>query len=87
MNKVTAKMFSLFDTGGEPENASEDVVIMEFKVFSPQKDKTMQQAAENALAQIEKMKYDTELLARGIEKERIRHYGFVFDGQEVLICG
>ncbi len=33
------------------------------------------------------MKYDTELLARGIEKERIRHYGFVFDGQEVLICG
>lgn len=32
MNKVTAKMFSLFDTGGEPENASEDVVIMEFKV-------------------------------------------------------
>ena len=76
-----------YDVMMEPLRPDDDAVIMEFKVFSPQKDKTMQQAAENALAQIEKMKYDTELLARGIEKERIRHYGFVFDGQEVLICG
>lgn len=29
--------------------------------------------------------YDTELLARGIKKERIRHYGFAFRWKEVLI--
>lgn len=74
-----------YDVLMEPLNPEDDAVIMEFKVFSAQKDKTMEQAAENALDQIKKKKYDTELLARGIEKERIRCYGFVFDGQEVLI--
>ena len=29
--------------------------------------------------------YDAELLARGIEKTRIRHYGFAFEGKQVLI--
>ena len=35
--------------------------------------------------QIEEKEYDTELLARGIKKERIRHYGFAFRGKKVLI--
>lgn len=74
-----------YDVLMEPLNPEDDAVIMEFKVFSAQKDKTMEQAAENALDQIKKKKYDTELLARGIAKERIRCYGFVFDGQKVLI--
>lgn len=38
-----------------------------------------------ALHQIEEKKYDTELLALGIPKERIRHYGFAFEGKNVLI--
>lgn len=42
---------------------------------------------ENALRQIENMRYDSELTARGIPKDRIRHYGFAFDGQVVLIEG
>jgi hypothetical protein len=29
--------------------------------------------------------YDTELLARGISPDRIRHYGFAFEGKTVLI--
>ena len=29
--------------------------------------------------------YDAELLARGIPKEKIRHYGFAFEGKNVLI--
>ena len=36
-------------------------------------------------AWIEKKQSDAELLARGIEKERIRHYGFAFEGKQVLI--
>ena len=38
-----------------------------------------------ALKQIEEKSYDTELIARGIEKDRIRHYGFAFEGKRVLI--
>ena len=73
-----------YDVMMEPLNQSDNAIIMEFKVFSEQKDKTLEKAVENALKQIEKMKYDTELISRGICKERIRHYGFAFDGQTVL---
>jgi len=37
------------------------------------------------LKQIEDKKYEAELLERGIPKERIRKYGFAFEGKEVLI--
>ena len=71
----------------EPKDLSADAIIIEFKVLDPRKDKTLEKAVANALEQIEKMRYDTELIARGITKERIRHYGFAFDGQKVLIGG
>lgn len=74
-----------YDVMMEPVHETDDAIIMEFKVFSKQKDKTLEKAVEHALKQIEDKKYDTELLSRGIPKERIRHYGFVFDGQTVLI--
>ena len=35
--------------------------------------------------QIEEKRYDEEILTLGIEKERIRHYGFAFEGKKVLI--
>lgn len=38
-----------------------------------------------ALDQIEEKKYEQTFLAQGIEKERIRKYGFAFRGKEVLI--
>lgn len=74
-----------YDVMMEPLQDSDDAIIMEFKVFSKPKDKTLKKAVENALKQIETMRYDAELLARGIPKKRIRHYGFAFDGQTVLI--
>ena len=40
-----------------------------------------------ALLQIEEKKYEAEFMARGIKKERIRKYGFAFEGKMVLIKG
>lgn len=74
-----------YDVMMEPKNSDDNAIIIEFKVFDRKKDKTLEGSAKNALKQIEKMKYDTELIARGVPKQRIRHYGFAFDGQAVLI--
>lgn len=38
-----------------------------------------------ALDQITEKDYDAELLAQGISVDRIRHYGFAFEGKKVLI--
>ena len=46
---------------------------------------TCKETVQKALAQIEIKKYDVELKERGIPKERIRHYGFAFEGKKVLI--
>jgi len=74
-----------YDVMMEPIHEEDDAIVMEFKVFSKKKDKTLEKAVENALAQIEEMKYDKELMSRGISRERIRHYGFAFEGKRVLI--
>ena len=38
-----------------------------------------------ALQQIKERQYDAELIARGIDRKHIRHYGFAFQGKKVLI--
>ena len=60
-------------------------IVMEFKVCSRMKKETLEEAVRSALAQIDEKKYDAELLARGIPADRIRHYGFAFEGKKVLI--
>ncbi len=62
-----------------------NAIIMEFKVFDSYDESTLEDTAQSALRQIEEKNYDAELIARGIEKERIRHYGFAFEGKKVLI--
>ena len=59
--------------------------VLEFKVRSPRKEKNLEDTLRAALAQIEDKRYDSELIARGIPRERIRHYGFAFEGKEILI--
>ena len=59
-------------------------IVLEFKV-KKSNEKTLEEAVQAAHKQIEEKRYDEEILALGIEKERIRHYGFAFEGKKVLI--
>ncbi len=62
-----------------------DPMVIEFKVRKPKKEASLEETVAAALQQIEDKKYDTVLLERGFEKRRIRHYGFAFEGKQVLI--
>ena len=77
--------FGRYDVVMEPLKENLDTIVMEFKVQNMKKEKSLEQTVENALRQIDEKEYDTELLARGIKKERIRHYGFAFRVKKVLI--
>ena len=77
--------FGRYDVLMEPLQKQFDAIVMEFKVQNPAKEESLQHTVKNALLQIEEKNYDTELLARGIPKSKIRHYGFAFCGKKVLI--
>lgn len=70
-----------------PLSQDNDAIIIEFKVHDPAEEKTLEDTVRKALSQIDGQKYDTELIARGFDKEQIRHYGFAFEGKKVLIGG
>ena len=74
-----------YDVMMEPLTENLDGIIMEFKVRNPAKEKDLEASVQNALCQIREKRYDTELEARGIPPERIRNYGFAFEGKKVLI--
>lgn len=60
-------------------------IIIEFKVCGRMKKEAMEDAVQSALKQIAEKNYDAELLSQGIPADRIRHYGFAFEGKKVLI--
>ncbi len=62
-----------------------NAIVLEFKVHEADEEKTLSDTAQAALKQIEDKNYDAELTARGIGIERIKHYGFAFEGKKVLI--
>lgn len=74
-----------YDVMMEPKEKKDDAVIMEFKVRDPKEERTLEDTAAEALAQIEKKRYETTLEAREIDARRIRKYGFAFEGKQVLI--
>lgn len=63
----------------------DDAIIMEFKVFNKRREKNLEDTLASALRQIEEKQYAQTLIDRGIASERIRKYGFAFEGKEVLI--
>lgn len=77
--------FGRYDVMLEPLERQKTAYILEFKVHNPKKEPSLADTLKAALDQIEEKNYDMELISRGIPKERIRHYGFVFEGKHVLI--
>lgn len=67
------------------ENKRLPAIVIEFKVHDSDEEKTLADTVAVAHKQIEEKRYDEEILTLGIEKERIRHYGFAFEGKKVLI--
>lgn len=77
--------YGRYDVLLKPKQEELDAIIMEFKVHDPDEETTLEETVQAALRQIEEKKYETELLAEGFPKERIRKYGFAFEGQTVQI--
>ncbi len=76
--------FGRYDVMMEPVDAG-TAYILEFKVFNPKKDKTLEESADAGLKQMEEKRYEEELIARGFHSEDIRRYAFAFEGKRVAV--
>ena len=79
--------FGRYDIMMEPVNEKDRAYILEFKVFSPSKEKTLEESADAGLKQIDEKRYREDLLAKGFQESQIQCYAFAFAGKKVLIKG
>ncbi len=77
--------FGRYDVVMEPRDGTKNAYVFEFKVHEPDREKTLQDTVEEALRQIREKNYDAALIEKGFSQEQIRHYGFAFQGKQVLI--
>lgn len=76
--------FGRYDVMLEPRQG-DDGIILEFKVQDPEDEKDLSDTVKSALQQIEKKRYETVLVEKGVPRKKIRKYGFAFCGKKVLI--
>lgn len=78
--------FGRYDVCLEPKDIHNPAMILEFKVQSAN-EKELTDTAKAALRQIDERGYASSLAAKGFCLEKIRKYGFAFQGKRVLIEG
>ncbi len=67
------------------KNIELPAIIIEFKVYDGEDEQSLKDTVAAAHRQIEEKKYDESILQLGVDKEKIKHYGFAFKGKKVLI--
>ncbi len=77
--------YGRYDIMLEPKREEDPAIILEFKVHDPEDESSLQETVKAALKQIEEKQYTQVLMEKGIPAERIRKYGFAFQGKKVLI--
>ena len=82
--KASCACLGRYDIMLDPKKADDPAIIIEFKVVRAKRE-TLEDGVRSALQQIEEKRYETALLTRGFTPEKIRKYGFAFEGSRVLI--